>query len=316
MTSVVIGALLPVFFVLGLGYLAGKRGLVDNRNVRSINTLVMDFALPVALFVATAQTPRGELVQKVKLIEVLGLSMWLIYAIHYWVQRRFFGASPAENSVRTLTVALPNYASIGLPLLGSVLGPKSAVDVAVAIAAGALLAAPITLVILAGGNAAGGGAPSAAGRFVHALVHLLRRPVVFGPLLGVAVSALGWHLPGAAVRALTLIGQAAPGAALFLTGLVLSAQPVRLSWPVGIGVVLKNLAEPAVALALVGLLGLTGPAGRSAVLLAAIPTGFFGIVFGLAHNVKSETAGSALTISSLASIVTLTLAIEVTGAMH
>jgi len=315
MITLVASALVPVFFVLALGYWAGWKRLVDNQQVRSLNVLVMNFTLPAALFIATAQTPRAELAEETNLIVVLAVSMWAIYAINYFLQRRVWAVGPGECSVRALTVGLPNYAAIGLPLLGSVLGPKSAVDVAIAIAAGSTLISPVTLVILAG-QKAGSQSASAAHRLAHVGLHVIRRPVVLGPVLGVAVSLAGWHLPPLSIRALNLVGQATPGAALFLTGLVLSAQPIRLDLPVFLGVLLKNLLQPLLAFAVVLLLGMTGPSARAAVLLTAIPAGFFGILFGLAHDVKSSTAGSTLALSSISAVVTLTLAILFTAGMQ
>jgi len=52
-------ALLPVFFVLALGYTAGKLRLIDNRNVSSLDTLVMEIALPVSLFTSLASSSRA-----------------------------------------------------------------------------------------------------------------------------------------------------------------------------------------------------------------------------------------------------------------
>lgn len=50
----------------------------------------------------------------------------------------------------TLTVALPNYAALGLPILGSVLGEASStsLSVAVSIACGSVLMTPFCLLIL------------------------------------------------------------------------------------------------------------------------------------------------------------------------
>ena len=49
----------------------------------------------------------------------------------------------------TLTVALPNYAALGLPILGSVLGESSStLSVAVSIACGSVLMTPFCLLIL------------------------------------------------------------------------------------------------------------------------------------------------------------------------
>ena len=63
MALTVANALVPVFFVMCLGYFAGRRGMIDNRNVAALNVLVLDFALPAALFVATAQTPRQAILE-------------------------------------------------------------------------------------------------------------------------------------------------------------------------------------------------------------------------------------------------------------
>jgi hypothetical protein len=39
-------ALIPVFFVMFLGYFAGARRIIDNQQVASLTVLVMTFALP------------------------------------------------------------------------------------------------------------------------------------------------------------------------------------------------------------------------------------------------------------------------------
>ena len=61
MTTLLANALVPIFAGLLLGYIAGRRRVVDNSNVKSLITFVMSFALPCALFVTIASTPRGVL---------------------------------------------------------------------------------------------------------------------------------------------------------------------------------------------------------------------------------------------------------------
>ena len=46
-----VGALLPVFFVLALGYIAGKRNTFDPDQAAGLSKLALSFALPAALFV-------------------------------------------------------------------------------------------------------------------------------------------------------------------------------------------------------------------------------------------------------------------------
>ncbi|MBP0595862.1 AEC family transporter [Paraburkholderia sp. LEh10] len=98
---------------------------------------------------------------------------------------------------------------------------------------------------------------------------------------------------------------------MFSTGLVLAAQPLRLDAQALFGVLLSNIVQPLLAFALVSLLALPATVAGQAVLLAAIPSGSFGILFGLPYGVKDVSAGSTLVASGLLSAVTLSVAILV-----
>ena len=45
MTKVLLDTLIPIFAGLLLGYMAGRRGLMDNRNVRNLIVLVMTIGI-------------------------------------------------------------------------------------------------------------------------------------------------------------------------------------------------------------------------------------------------------------------------------
>jgi predicted permease len=61
MINSILASLVPVFLVMILGFVAGLTKDVDNRNIGSLNAMVMDFALPAALFTAPWRRPRGKL---------------------------------------------------------------------------------------------------------------------------------------------------------------------------------------------------------------------------------------------------------------
>ena len=52
---------------------------------------------------------------------------------------------------------------------------------------------------------------------------------------------------------------------------------------------------------------------RAAVLLCALPSGFFGVLFGLRYGLESHVAGATLIASSIASILTLPAVLVLTG---
>ena len=91
MSNAIVMALAPVFFVLLLGYAAGKFHIVDNHHVDGFNALVMNFALPASLFAATASASRSQMIEQAPLFLVFGLTMLILYAAWYWGVRAFSG---------------------------------------------------------------------------------------------------------------------------------------------------------------------------------------------------------------------------------
>ncbi|WP_348769900.1 AEC family transporter [Sphingomonas sp. PAMC26645] len=105
------------------------------------------------------------------------------------------------------------------------------------------------------------------------------------------------------------------GAGLFLTGLIVSAQKLRFGPSVGIQTLLSNVAHPLIAAALALLFAVPALIAREAIVLAALPAGFFGILFGLRFGIKSEVVGTTLIASTIVSAVTLAAAIYLTAGM-
>lgn len=311
MTAILLNALVPIFAVMALGYFAGWVRDIDNHHVAELNALVMDFALPASLFVATASTSRAVVIAQWPLFAVLVVSMLLLYGVSYWMQRKLFGLAPGNAAVQTLTVALPNYAAAGLPLIPAVLGPSHTFFVALSIASGSIFPSPLTLAILEMSKASPGN--RGPGVIARAVGRSLMKPIVLGPILGILYSLVDAPLPDYISHALQLIGQAAGGVALFLTGLILSSQRVLLNWNVISGTLIKNIVHPLLVVALIPLLPIEADAAQAAILLVALPAGFFGVLFGLRYGIESHEAGSTLIVSSVLSAVTVAAALVLTS---
>jgi malonate transporter len=305
--TVILMALVPIFFVLLLGYFAGKYRVVNNAHVGELNTVVMTYAIPASLFVATAITPRQAMLAQWPVMVILGGAMMLLYPLWYLLQRRVLRASASEASLQALTVSLPNYAAAGLPVALALLGPGHVVPVAVAIAAGSLLPTPVTLALLELSVVKQNG--SAVIRIARAVGHALIKPMVLGPVMGTLFSLMNWPLSPIAVASLRQIGQVAGGLALFVTGLILSAQRFRLSWNVALATIIANVVQPLLALAIALVLGVSAALMEISVLMAALPCGFFGILFGSSYGLDSEESGSTVIASTVVSTFTLAVAI-------
>ncbi|WP_038908402.1 AEC family transporter [Dickeya oryzae] len=317
MTYVIVHALAPIFIIMLLGFWAGKAKLVDNKNVALLNIFVMDFALPAALFSATVQTPWSGIVQQSPLIVVLTLAMWITYAAIYFLAVKVFHKTPQDAAVLTLTVALPNYAALGLPILGSVLGDGSStsLSVAVSIACGSVLMTPFCLLILERekARASGGSETSTLSMLPVLMWRSLKKPIVLGPLLGVVLSAIGIRMPELLLSAIKPLGLSATATALFLTGVILSARQLKLNSMVISAVLTKLLIQPALAWGIVLVLGLHGSVAITAILMIALSAGFFGVVFGNRFGVQSPDAEAVLLLSSVLCILSLPLFITLTS---
>lgn len=304
MFSILAFALIPIFFGLLLGYFAGIRKFVDARDAHTLVSFIMNFALPCSLFTAIAHTEPHMLRGKGNLVVALALVYLVIFSLTWFFDRRIFRSSPADSAVLALTISFPNATAVGIPLLEAIYGPSATAATALGIAIGAITISPLALAILESGTLKGQ-AMSPAARVGNALWRAVKRPVVWAPLLGVLVAAFKVHLPDFANRSLSVMGNATAGGALFLTGLIVSAQRFTLDGRVIAAVVAKNLLQPALCLGVAWMMGLSLLDTRYAVLIAAIPCGFFGLVFGKGFNSSPLAASSSLVFSYVLGIATL-----------
>ncbi len=312
MISILAFALIPIFFGLLLGYFAGLRKFVDNRDVHSLVRFVMNFALPCSLFTAIAHTDRAMLRSQGGLVAVLGLVYLALFSLTWFIERKAFHSSAADSAVLALTLGFPNATAVGIPLLDALYGPSAAAATAMGIAIGAVTISPITLAILERSTLNRHGV-SAAAQIRGSMWKAVKRPVVWAPVLGVCAALLQLRLPDFINRSLTVMGNATAGTALFLTGLIVSAQRFRLDGRVIAAIVAKNLLQPALCLAIAWMIGLSLVETRYAVLIAAIPCGFFGLVFGKGFNSSPLTASSSLIFSYVFGIATLAVWIVLLG---
>ena len=252
-------------------------------------------------------------------VVVLTGAVWVTYAAIYFLATGVFKKSPQDAAVLTLTVALPNYAALGLPILGSVLGESSAtsLSVAVSIACGSVLMTPFCLLILERekARAAGENSGSTLAMLPVLMWRSLKKPIVMGPLLGVILSAIGITMPDLLLAAIKPLGLSATAAALFLTGVILSARKLKLNAMVGIATIAKLLIQPFIAWGIVLAFGLHGSVAITAILMIALSAGFFGVVFGNRFGVQSPDAEAVLLLSSVLCILSLPLFITLTSGL-
>ena len=98
MIETILNGLLPVAFVIILGWFSARIGLLKHEDAGVLATLVIRFALPFALFYAAATTPADKIID-VRLMLCLAFGLMGSYLIALAVGRFVFG-----HDLRTATM--------------------------------------------------------------------------------------------------------------------------------------------------------------------------------------------------------------------
>src|ERR1700678_2640369 len=123
--SGLVGALLPVFFVLALGYLAGKRKAFNSDQAAGLSELALGFALPASLFVGMTEIPRELLLQQARLVLALLLAHVGLFLVAWFLLQRVTALQGAASIICALMLATSATPVFGIAVLRPSLGDTS-----------------------------------------------------------------------------------------------------------------------------------------------------------------------------------------------
>ena len=179
--------LLPVLFVMGLGYWAGRTKRFDADQIQGLNELVMTYALPALMFVATvAHHTRSELLQEVPFLLALLIAFLGLYncgrGFRYLVAHLPIGGA----SLKAFLITFPSVAFFGIPIFKGLFGPTSLVSIATADVSGSVTILPLTIVLLEihAQRSESGEVKQLGQLTTKALVNSFSKPMVWAPLVG------------------------------------------------------------------------------------------------------------------------------------
>jgi len=140
--------LLPVLFVMGLGYWAGFTNRFDADQTRGLNELVMTFALPALMFVATVTTTRSDMLAEARfLLAILFTFLGLYIAVALFsisVLRHDIGVA----GLKAFLITFPSVAFFGIPIFKGLFGEASSLSIASADVLASITIAPLTVLLL------------------------------------------------------------------------------------------------------------------------------------------------------------------------
>lgn len=310
-----LSVLLPVLFVMGLGYWAGRTKRFDEDQIRGLNELVMTYALPALMFVATVTTTRSEMFAEGRFLIALFIAFVGLYAVVAGISAFVLHHSIGEAALQACLFTFSSVAFFGIPIFKGLFGEASLLSIAAADVLASVTIAPLTIVLLEiGAQRSASGEVKQVGELVrNGLVSSFKKPMVWAPLLGAVFVLLDIDFPKEIDNMLALIGSTTGGASLFLAGLIIAAYSIKLSREIVVNVLGKMILQPALMFALVALLAVPNPLGREGILICAIPASAIAPIFAAGYKVYETESASTVVIDSLLMLVTFTLAVVLIG---
>jgi predicted permease len=288
---------LPIFAVVGLGFLAVRRGVITPAVTDAVGVFAFNFALPAMLLRLMASQPLAENFEIRFFAGYLAACLVVFFAIMA-AAMLLGGRRRGQASALGAGAAMGNVGYLGPPLLLPLLGERSAgpiamsimSEVAIVIALGSVLMAPI----------------QERGVLGRVALSLLKNPILLSIALGALLGAWQVPIPIPVERFLAFLGNAAGPTALFALGGTLGQLKVgrRLAATASIITIAKLGLYPALAwLFLDQVLHLELFWVQAGVMLAAMPTAANAFVLAQRFHTGADEVSAVVLLTTLVAAV-------------
>ena len=296
-----LGATLPVFAVMVLGYLLRRAGFLTHGFCHVGNQLVFHLALPAMLFRQIAGMGMGVLAHGPFVIFGAAASLLSVFLV--WIPARLFLRDKTEVGAFTQGAFRGNTALLGSVFLQSISGSTEYAPLIV------LAAVPIynvfSVIVL---SLESGGRGKLDGKRVRqALVNVCKNPIILGIVLALPFGIFGIPLPQMADKALASLGGMASPLALLVIGAEFrwEAAVKKLS-PTLWAAAVKLLLLPGVMLPLAAALGFRGEELIALLIMLGSPTTPSAYVMSKNMGHEGVLTSSCIALTTLLSALTLT----------
>ena len=311
MLKTIATTLIPVAFVILLGFLAGWRKFFGPEDRATITRLVMIWLLPALLLGGILQTSRAELLNyRIPVIFLLGLLAPFFLVL--FIYRNVFHSDRRTAALKANLMTFPDMVFMGIPILHQLFGPASLFPILIANLIPSLIITPLTTLLLELGPGKAKHERAGGRVFLATLVKAVRDPKVWVPITGAVLVVLNVRTPQFVISSLDLIGKATTGLSLFVVGLIVAEGRVELSWAAIADIFFKSLVAPALMFCVVLALHVTSVLAREAIILAAIPSAVIASMFAEQYHVMQGESATAVLGTRIASFATIPLVIALT----
>jgi predicted permease len=294
--SVFLNVVVPVFVVALIGYVAAPRLRLEPRTIS--RTAYYIFAPAFVFDLLSQETVQlGQALRMVALV----LVVYTVCGLVGFVVAKALRRPRAIIAAYVLMAVYSNSGNFGLSLTEFRFGEE-------ALALSTVYFLAITVFGFVIGVAAAGWAKGGGGA---AIIAVLKTPVLIAVVPALFFAATGIPVPDLIARITDLLGRATIPLMLVTLGVQLSrVEKPRISRDVVLASAVRLIGGPALAFALVSIVGLGGLERSVGILQASTPVAVTTTIIALEHDLVPDFVTTALLFSTVASLVTMTVVLS------
>lgn len=133
MINILVDDIVPIIVIMALGYICGKFSYFDDDQRQGLNKLVLNIALPAALFVSIIKSTRAMLAKDATLTAISFIGVIVMFMVSYYLCRLLFHHSIQEASVCALIAGSPTIGFLGFAVLDPIYGNTVSTNLVIAI---------------------------------------------------------------------------------------------------------------------------------------------------------------------------------------
>ncbi len=300
--SALIDVILPVFLVLGFGYVAVWKGFFNDAGVDALMLFTQSFAIPCLLFRAISTLDLGQNFDPGLLLTFYAGATICFFA-GILGARVLFHRDWEDCVAIGFCCLFSNTLLLGLPITERAYGVDALRYNYAIIAIHSPFGYALGITAMEIVRNRGQSARALPAKVLRAMFH---NGLIIGITLGLIVNVTGLPLPGVLTDAIDLMVRAALPAALFgLGGVLYRYRPEGDMRAILFVVAISLIVHPAIVWGLSGIAHLSVPELRSAILTSAMAPGVNAYVFANMYGRARRVAASAVLIATGASILTV-----------
>ncbi len=295
---IALNTVLPIFIIIGLGYLAKRLGMINAEEIKRFNKIAFMFFGPCMMF-ANIYGKDIKSVWDGKLILYCIIAELIIYGIAV-VFVISVEKNPKSRGALIHAIFRSNSVLMGVPIAISLLGESNTGIVVMVLAIFVPMQnflAVLTLEVFRGGK------PD----FKKVLKGIATNPFILGSLAGLICVIWNITLPQFMASSIKQLGNVMTPLALFLLGCQFHFDsPKRVRRNTTIAVIARLIVVPAIGVTTGALLGFTGAQMVAIVAVFSAPTAVTTFTMAQQMDSDAELAGNIVVYSALFSLFTLT----------